>query len=57
MNKALSGLIAGLVILFLVLVVANGQGSELQLLVGRLHPSIVHLPIGILLVAIEGRQQ
>ena len=52
MNKALSGLIAGLVILLLMLVVANGQGSELQLVVGRLHPSVVHLPIGILLVAL-----
>ncbi len=52
MNKALWSLIAGLVVLFAVLFFASGQGSEFRLFIGRFHPSIVHLPIGILLVAL-----
>ena len=52
MSKALTGLIAGLLVLFITLAVGQGQGSELWLFIGRFHPSVVHLPIGILLVAL-----
>jgi uncharacterized membrane protein len=52
MNRALSSLIGGLAMLVVVLLFAGGQGSDLSLSIGRLHPSIVHLPIGILLVAL-----
>lgn len=52
MNKALAGLVAGLLVLFVTLAAAGGEGSDFWLFVGRFHPLVVHLPIGILLLAL-----
>lgn len=53
MNKAAYSLVAGLVFLFIQLlsVSETGHPSDASLFFGRFHPLLVHLPIGILLIA------
>ena len=53
MNNALKLLGAGLVVLVIMLIAvpSGGRPSDLSLFLGRFHPLVVHLPIGILLVA------
>ena len=54
MKKALLSLIVGLVLLFVLLFSTDGSGtpSDFDLFLGRFHPALVHLPIGILLLAV-----
>ena len=53
MTKALLSLVVGLLILFVLLFTTDGGGaSDFDLFLGRFHPALVHLPIGILLVAL-----
>ena len=42
----------GFVILMLIMVPGGGRPSDFTLFLGRFHPLVVHLPIGILLVAV-----
>ena len=53
MKKAAYSLIAGLLLLvvFLLSVRGGGRPSDFDLFFGRFHPILVHLPIGILLIA------
>ena len=53
MTKSLIGLCAGVffMILMLFMVPESGQPSDFTLFLGRFHPLVVHLPIGILMVA------
>jgi uncharacterized membrane protein len=52
MRRSLLALAAGLALVVVVLLAMSGQSSDLSLAIGRLHPSVVHLPIGVLLVAL-----
>ena len=52
MSRATAGLAAGLVVMALVMLTGPNQQSDLWLFVGRWHPTVVHLPIGILLLAV-----
>lgn len=52
MTKALWGLVAGLAVMLTLTAAAPSLTSEVTRFLGRFHPSVVHLPIGILLVAI-----
>ena len=54
MKKAIFSLILGLVLLFVMLFSMDGSGnpSDFALFLGRFHPLLVHLPIGILLIAV-----
>ena len=52
MKKATASLLAGLLLLLLLLILIGDGGSDFALFVGRLHPAIVHFPIGVLLAAI-----
>ncbi len=52
MKKATGSLLAGLALLLLLLLIIGDGSSDMVLFVGRLHPAIVHLPIGVLLAAI-----
>lgn len=51
MKKSAIALLAGLLIFLLLLIFVGGRASDADLFLGRLHPALVHLPIGILLVA------
>ena len=54
LKKALLSLVAGLVVLLLMLLLVPGGGrpSDFSLFVGRFHPVLVHLPIGILFIGV-----
>ncbi|MFN0180320.1 MAG: DUF2231 domain-containing protein [Gemmatimonadales bacterium] len=52
MTKSVWGLLAGLATLLVALVAAPSQQSGLWQFLGRFHPTLVHLPIGILVVAL-----
>ena len=51
MRRSEAGLVAALALMALVLVTGNGRQSDGWLLVGRFHPTLVHLPIALLLLA------
>ena len=51
MKKSAIALLAGLLVFLLLLITVGGRASDADLFLGRLHPALVHLPIGILLVA------
>ena len=52
MKKALLSLILGLLVLFVMLLTTGGRPTDFALFLGRFHPALVHLPIGILLVGV-----
>ncbi len=51
MSRSLLSLVGGLILLGIVALVGGDHGSSLWPFVGRFHPLMVHLPIGILLIA------
>ena len=52
MRRAGTSLGVGLAVMVVVMLTAPGRQSDLWLFVGRFHPTLVHLPIGILLLAV-----
>ena len=52
MTKTLQGLVVGLIVLGGLALMGGDHGSSLWPFVGRFHPLLVHLPIGILILAL-----
>ena len=52
MPRALLSLVAGLIALLVVAISGGDHGSPLWPFVGRFHPLLVHLPIGVLVLAV-----
>lgn len=52
MRRSEAGLVAALVVMALVALTGAGRQSDAWLFVGRFHPTLVHLPIGLLLLGL-----